>query len=110
MRPEFLNRIDELIMFTPLTQKEIKEIVKLQFEDVAGKLSEMGMEITITDRAVDLVAEQGYDPQYGARPIKRLIQKNILNEISRKILEGSLRKDQKVVIDRNENGIVFINK
>jgi len=109
MRPEFLNRIDELIMFTPLTKYEIREIVKMQFKDVTGKLAEMGMKISMTDRAVDLVAEQGYDPQYGARPIKRLIQRNILNELSRKILDGSLRKDQDVMIDRDENGIIFVN-
>jgi ATP-dependent Clp protease ATP-binding subunit ClpB len=109
MRPEFLNRIDELIMFTPLTKYEIREIVKMQFNDVTGKLAEMGMKISMTDKAVDLVAEQGYDPQYGARPIKRLIQRNILNELSRKILDGSLRKDQDVMIDRDENGIIFVN-
>lgn len=110
MRPEFLNRIDELIMFTPLTKKEIREIVKLQFNEVTGKLAGMGLELSITDPAVDLVAEQGYDPQYGARPIKRLIQRNILNELSRKILEGTLKKDQAVIIDRDENGIIFRNK
>jgi ATP-dependent Clp protease ATP-binding subunit ClpB len=70
----------------------------------------MGMDITMTDRAVDFVAEHGYDPQYGARPIKRLIQRNILNDLSRKILEGTLRKDQAVVIDRDENRIIFKNK
>jgi ATP-dependent Clp protease ATP-binding subunit ClpB len=109
MRPEFLNRIDELIMFTPLTKKEIREIVKLQFNDLSRKLSEMGMVVSMTDRAIDFVAESGYDPQYGARPIKRLMQRNILNELSRKILEGSLKKDQAVVIDRDENGIMFKN-
>lgn len=110
MRPEFLNRIDELIMFTPLTPKEIREIVKIQFKDVAGKLDGMGIDVIMTDRAVDLIAEQGYDPQYGARPIKRIIQRNILNELSKKILDGSLRRDQDVVIDRDENGIIFLNK
>lgn len=110
MRPEFLNRIDELIMFTPLTQPEIRDIVRLRFAEVSGKLAEMGMNLSITDKAADLLAEQGYDPQFGARPIKRLIQKNILNELSRKILDGSLRKDQAVVIDRDDNGIVFVNK
>lgn len=110
MRPEFLNRIDELIMFTPLTPKEIREIVKIQFKDVAGKLKGMGIDVIMTDRAVDLIAEQGYDPQYGARPIKRIIQRNILNELSKKILDGSLRRDQDVVIDRDENGIIFLNK
>lgn len=110
MRPEFLNRIDELIMFTPLTETEIHSIVKLQFKDVMDKISEMGMDISITDRAIDLIARQGYDPQYGARPIKRLIQKNILNNLSKMILEGTLRKDQAVVIDRDEQGIIFTNQ
>jgi ATP-dependent Clp protease ATP-binding subunit ClpB len=109
MRPEFLNRIDELIMFTPLTRKEIREIVRLQFNDLSAKLADMGMNITITDGAVDLVAEQGYDPQFGARPIKRLIQRNILNDLSKRILEGSLKKDQAVVIDRDQNGIIIRN-
>jgi ATP-dependent Clp protease ATP-binding subunit ClpB len=109
MRPEFLNRIDELIMFTPLTRNEIREIVRLQFNDLSAKLADMGMNITITDSAVDLVSEQGYDPQFGARPIKRLIQRNILNGLSKRILEGSLKKDQAVVIDRDQNGIVFRN-
>jgi ATP-dependent Clp protease ATP-binding subunit ClpB len=109
MRPEFLNRIDELIMFTPLTRKEIREIVRLQFNDLSAKLAEMGMNITITEGAVDLLAEQGYDPQFGARPIKRLIQRNILNDLSKRILEGSLKKDQTVVIDRDQNGIIFRN-
>lgn len=110
MRPEFLNRIDELIMFTPLTEKEIHGIVRLQFDDVVRKMSGMGLDLSITDRALDLIAQQGYDPQYGARPIKRIIQKNILNDLSKRILEGSLKKDQAVVIDRDENGIVFSNK
>lgn len=109
MRPEFLNRIDELIMFTPLTRKEIREIVRLQFNDLSAKLADMGMNITVTDNAVDLVAEQGYDPQFGARPIKRLIQRNILNDLSKRILEGSLKKDQAVVIDRDQDGIIFRN-
>jgi ATP-dependent Clp protease ATP-binding subunit ClpB len=110
MRPEFLNRIDELIMFTPLTQTEIRDIVRMQFKGVSGKLAEMGMVISMTEKAVDLIAEMGYDPQYGARPIKRLIQRNILNELSRKILDGTLKKDQAVVIDSDGNGIIFINK
>ncbi len=109
MRPEFLNRIDELIMFTPLTKTEIREIVKMQFRDVSEKLSEMGIEVTMTGPAVDYIADHGYDPQFGARPIKRLIQRNILNELSRKILDGSVRKDQAVVIDKDTNGIIIRN-
>jgi len=110
LRPEFLNRVDELIMFTPLTQKEIREIVRLQFNQVVRKLAENEIQITITDKAIDLIAEQGYDPQFGARPIKRLIQKNILNELSRKILDGSVKKDQAVVVDCDNKEIRFINQ
>jgi ATP-dependent Clp protease ATP-binding subunit ClpB len=110
LRPEFLNRVDELIMFTPLTKQEIRDVVRLQFNGVTQKLAENGIEIAITEKALDLIAEQGYDPQYGARPIKRLIQKNILNELSRKILEGSVKRDQTVLIDRDKTGIIFTNR
>jgi ATP-dependent Clp protease ATP-binding subunit ClpB len=109
LRPEFLNRIDELIMFLPLTIPEIKEIVRLQFNQIARKLSENDIRITITDAAVDLIAEQGYDPQFGARPIKRMIQKNILNELSRKIIDGSVKRDQEVIIDNDKDGIIIRN-
>jgi ATP-dependent Clp protease ATP-binding subunit ClpB len=110
LRPEFLNRVDELIMFTPLTNQEIRDVVRLQFNGVIQKLEENGIAISITEKALDLIAEQGYDPQYGARPIKRLIQKNILNELSRKILDGSVKRDQTVLIDRDKTGIIFTNR
>jgi ATP-dependent Clp protease ATP-binding subunit ClpB len=109
MRPEFLNRIDELIMFTPLTKDEIRKIVRLQFEVVMHKLAELNIGISISERAIDFIGEQGYDPNYGARPIKRLIQKNILNELSRKILEGTLKRDEDVLVDRDNTGIIFTN-
>jgi ATP-dependent Clp protease ATP-binding subunit ClpB len=108
-RPEFLNRIDELIMFTPLTQSEIREIVRLQFNQVIRKLSESDIRIQITDPAIDLIAERGFDPQYGARPIKRVIQKIVLNELSRQILAGNIRKNQEVKIDRENDGIKISN-
>jgi len=104
-RPEFLNRIDELIMFTPLSEKEIREIVRLQLNHVISQLAGIDIKLAITDPAVDLIAEQGFDPQYGARPIKRLVQKIVLNELSRQILEGKIKKDQDVLIDRDEAGI-----
>jgi len=110
LRPEFLNRVDELIMFAPLTQKEIREIVRLQFDQVIRKLSENDVKISITESAIDMIAQQGYDPQFGARPIKRLIQKNILNEMSRKILEGSIKRDQHVLIDIGKDGILITNR
>ena len=101
-RPEFLNRIDELIMFTPLSEKEIREIVRLQLNHVISQLAGIDIKLSITDPAIDLIAEQGFDPQYGARPIKRLIQKVILNELSRQILEGKIKKDQEVQIGRDK--------
>jgi len=110
LRPEFLNRVDELIMFTPLTQKEIREIVRLQFNQVIEKLAENDIQISFTDEAVDWIAGQGYDPQYGARPIKRQIQKNILNELSRKILEGTVKRDQAVLVDCENHEIRFTNQ
>jgi ATP-dependent Clp protease ATP-binding subunit ClpB len=110
LRPEFLNRIDELIMFTPLTKKEINEIVRLQFTQLVKKFEDNDIKIEITDKAVELLAEQGYDPQYGARPIKRLIQKNVLNELSRRIIEGSVNRQNEVLVDVNNNAIYITNK
>jgi ATP-dependent Clp protease ATP-binding subunit ClpB len=110
LRPEFLNRIDEFIMFAPLTRDEISDIVRMQFRQVVQKLSENDIRINITDEAVTWIAQQGYDPQFGARPIKRLIQKNILNELSRKILEGNVKKEQAVLVGRDENGLCIRNQ
>jgi ATP-dependent Clp protease ATP-binding subunit ClpB len=110
LRPEFLNRIDELIMFTPLTKKEINEIVRLQFGQLMRKFEDNDIKIEITDKAIELLAEQGYDPQYGARPIKRLIQKNILNELSRRIIDGTVNKQHKVLIDSNNNAVYITNE
>ncbi|MBN2813527.1 MAG: ATP-dependent chaperone ClpB [Bacteroidales bacterium] len=110
MRPEFLNRIDEVIMFTPLSRNEVLDIVRLQFKQVVEKLADQSINISITDEAIELIGEQGYDPQYGARPIKRLIQKNILNELSRKIIDGSVKREQSVLIDSDGQSIVFKNK
>jgi len=108
-RPEFLNRIDELIMFTPLSRSEIKEIVRLQFNQIMQKMADNEIRIRITDQAIDLLADQGFDPQYGARPIKRMIQKIVLNELSREILAGKIRKNQEVVVDRENNRIRISN-
>jgi ATP-dependent Clp protease ATP-binding subunit ClpB len=110
MRPEFLNRIDEVIMFTPLSRTEVIDIVRLQFQQLVEKLADQTIDISITDKAIELIGKQGYDPQYGARPIKRLIQKNILNELSRKIIDGSVKREQSVLIDSDGQTIVFKNK
>lgn len=109
IRPEFLNRIDELIMFTPLNRSEIRNIVDLQFKHVQETLAEMGVEIEASVEALDWLAELGYDPQFGARPLKRVIQKRILNELSKEILSGKIDKDSKIKLDTFDHKFVFLN-
>ncbi len=109
IRPEFLNRIDELIMFTPLNRSELREIVSLQFKGVQDTLKEMGIEIDASEEALDWLSQLGYDPQFGARPLKRVIQKRILNELSKEILSGKIDKDSKIRLDVFDNHFVFIN-
>jgi len=109
IRPEFLNRIDELIMFTPLNREELHDIVKLQFKQVKQTLEEMGIQLEASDEALDWLAQLGYDPQFGARPLKRVIQKRILNELSKDILAGKVDKDSKIKLDVFENQFVFLN-
>jgi ATP-dependent Clp protease ATP-binding subunit ClpB len=110
IRPEFLNRIDEIIMFTPLSRDEISDIVKLQFKQVQQTLAEMGIVINASDEALDWLAQLGYDPQFGARPLKRVIQKRILNELSKQILAGKVDKDSKIKLDMFDNQFVFLNE
>lgn len=109
IRPEFLNRIDEIIMFTPLNRDEIHDIVKLQFNQVKNTLAEMGITMEATDEALDWLAQLGYDPQFGARPLKRVIQKKILNELSKQILAGTVDKDSTIKVDMFDNNFVFLN-
>ncbi|MBL4674613.1 MAG: ATP-dependent chaperone ClpB, partial [Mucilaginibacter sp.] len=109
IRPEFLNRIDEIIMFTPLSRDEIGDIVKLQFKQVQQTLAEMGITIEASDEALDWLAQLGYDPQFGARPLKRVIQKRILNELSKQILAGKVDRDSKIKLDMFDNNFVFMN-
>jgi len=109
IRPEFLNRIDEIIMFTPLGRDEITDIVKMQFKQVQQTLAEMGITIEASDEALDWLAQLGYDPQFGARPLKRVIQKKILNELSKQILAGKVDKDSKIKLDMFDNQFVFLN-
>jgi ATP-dependent Clp protease ATP-binding subunit ClpB len=110
IRPEFLNRIDEIIMFTPLGRNEIAEIVKLQFRGLQHTLTEMGVQMEATDEALDWLAQLGYDPQYGARPLKRVIQKKILNELSKQILAGKIDRDSKIKLDMFDQQFVFLNE
>jgi len=109
IRPEFLNRIDEIIMFTPLTRNEIGAIVKLQFKQVQATLAEMGVTLDASEEALDWLAQLGYDPQFGARPLKRVIQKRILNELSKQILSGKVDRDSKIKLDVFDNNFVFLN-
>jgi ATP-dependent Clp protease ATP-binding subunit ClpB len=109
IRPEFLNRIDDIIMFKPLSKEEIKEVVRLQFRQLQSLLSKNNMLIEITGNAVEWIADMGYDPQYGARPVKRIMQRNILNELSKMILNGSVNQDHPILVDTHENKLVFRN-
>ena len=110
IRPEFLNRIDEIIMFTPLSRNEITDIVKMQFKQLQQTLAEMGITMDASEEALDWLAQLGYDPQFGARPLKRVIQKKILNELSKQILAGKVDKDSKIRLDMFDNQFVFLNE
>ncbi|GIV27325.1 MAG: hypothetical protein KatS3mg027_1139 [Bacteroidia bacterium] len=110
IRPEFLNRVDEIIMFEPLTKEQVKDIVKLQIAQVSKRLEDQNIQIELTEDAVEALAEIGFDPQFGARPIKRAIQKNILNELSKAILAGTVKSNEKIVVDYLGEQFVFMNK
>ena len=110
IRPEFLNRIDDIIMFTPLSREDIKEVVRLQLEQLKKVLADQHITIDATEEAVSFLAEKGFDPQYGARPIKRTIQREVLNNLSREILKGSIHADSIVLIDSFEDQLVFRNQ
>ena len=109
IRPEFLNRIDETIMFLPLTQQEIRKIVLLQIEAVKNRLEESGIEMSLTDRAIDFVAKVGYNPEFGARPVKRAIQRYLLNDLSKKLLADEIDRTKPIVIDAKGDRLVFNN-
>ena len=110
IRPEFLNRIDEVIMFTPLQKNEIVDIVRLQVKSLQKMLANNSITIEVTDKAVEWIAQEGYDPQFGARPVKRVIQRNLLNDLSKQILAEKITKDNQIVIDVKDDHIVFTNK
>ncbi|HVP93574.1 MAG TPA: ATP-dependent chaperone ClpB [Methanoregulaceae archaeon] len=109
IRPEFLNRIDEIVMFKPLTEDEIRTVVEIQLEGIQKMLGKNDIRLRATKKAVRLIATLGFDPQFGARPIKRVIQKNLLNELSKMILEGKVHKDEEIVVDEEEGKLVFRN-
>src|SRR5689334_11980399 len=109
VRPEFLNRVDEIIMYHPLLKNEIKGIIKIQLEDLKNLVAQSGIQLQFSDYLVDYLAENGFDPQYGARPLKRLIQKQIVNGLSKKILAGTIDKNHPVLVDVFDNVVVFRN-
>ena len=103
IRPEFLNRIDEVIMFSPLSREEIKEIVLMQFKSIQKNVAEMGIHLSATEEAIDWLSQLGYDPQFGARPLKRVLQKKVLNELSKYILSGKVSADSEILLKCNMN-------
>ncbi len=109
IRPEFLNRIDETIMFLPLTRAEIANVVRLQMDGVCRMLDAQGFTLRVTDAAVDYIADQGYDPEFGARPVKRAIQRLVLNDLSKRILAEEVSRDKPVTVDANGAGLQFRN-
>ena len=109
IRPEFLNRIDEIVMFTPLNKKEIQEIVDIQVKSVQKMLASNGVTLTISKPALELLAEDGYDPEFGARPVKRTIQRMVLNQLSKDILAQKVDREHPIVIDREGDELVFKN-
>ena len=109
IRPEFLNRIDDIIMFLPLTKHEIAEVVTLQLKRVAKMLEQQGFNLKWTDRAVDYLANVGYDPEFGARPVKRAIQDYVLNDLSRKLLAEQVTREKPITVDADNHGLLFRN-
>ena len=109
MRPEFLNRIDEIITFTPLTKEQIADVVRLQMKRVTDMLEPQGIHLECTPQAIAFLAEEGYDPDFGARPVKRAIQQFVLNDLSKKLLADEIDRDKPIIIDDFGNGLVFRN-
>jgi len=110
IRPELLNRIDEIIMFKPLTKNEIKEIVKLQFNHLNKMLAENNIKAELTENAVNYLADKGYEPQFGARPVKRILQKDVVNELAKEILAERIENNSTIIIDVENNQLSFKNK
>jgi ATP-dependent Clp protease ATP-binding subunit ClpB len=110
VRPEFINRIDEIVMFTPLTNANIAQIVGLQLKSVTKMLAQQGITMDATPEAIEYLSEKGYDPQFGARPVKRVIQRDVLNELSKEILSGKITTDSIVLIDAFDGKLVFRNQ
>jgi len=110
IRPEFLNRIDEIIMFTPLSRKEVTKIVEIQLNGLTKMLKEKNIVFSATKQAIEDLSEKGYDPQFGARPIKRVIQREVLNKLSKDILAGNITAENHILLDSFNNTLVFRNQ
>ena len=110
VRPEFINRIDEIVLFTPLTNANIREIVGIQLKGVTKMLAHQQITLDATNEAIDYLAEKGFDPQYGARPVKRVIQREVLNELSKDILSGKVTTDSIILLDSFDGKLVFRNE
>jgi len=110
IRPEFLNRIDEVIMFQPLMKKEIKGIIDIQLQGLKQLVAQTGIQLQFSEYVLDFLSENGYDPQMGARPLKRLIQKEIINQLSKRILAGDIDKSIPVLVDVFDGNVVFRNE
>ena len=109
IRPEFLNRIDEIIMFSPLNEDQIRDIVRMQVDGIIRMLSESGIQMRLTDDAIAFLGKAGFDPEFGARPVKRAIQRYLLNDLSKKILSGEVNKEHEIVVDATGEGLRFSN-
>jgi len=109
MRPEFLNRIDEIITFQPLTREQIADVVRLQIRKVQEMLEPQGFKLEVTPQAINYLAQEGYDPEFGARPVKRAIQQLVLNDLSKKLLAGEVNRDKPIIVDEFGDGLVFRN-
>ena len=109
LRPEFLNRIDEIVMFKPLTLDQIKEVVRIQVIALKVMMNSHGITLNVDESVIEWLAENGYDPQSGARPVKRIIQKEMVNELSRQIISGKISKDDTVSIDIKKDKVSFRN-
>jgi ATP-dependent Clp protease ATP-binding subunit ClpB len=109
IRPEFLNRIDELVMFAPLNESQIEEIVRLQISLIQKILQGNGIQLEVTDKAIHFISAEGFDPQFGARPVKRAIQRLVLNDLSKQLLSGNIQNNETIVVDVNSGGLFFRN-
>ncbi|MEN9876074.1 MAG: hypothetical protein RLZZ529_1071, partial [Bacteroidota bacterium] len=110
VRPEFINRIDEIVMFTPLTPANIAQIVGLQLKSVTKMLAQQGITMDATPEAIDYLSQKGYDPQFGARPVKRVIQREVLNQLSKEILAGAIKTESIILLDAFDGQLVFRNQ